>query len=259
MCQLIVFEAPRVKAKPVRYGDDAWFRAFFAVAPFKVGAIVMFLTGTGARISEVMRLAEGDLAAAVAAELAQLAQVVDVGAPPAIDRLVVVTHRKDVAAGLHKGAQQLILHRVGILVFVDQDVFEALLVLLQNLAVGLQDLEHVEQQIAEIDRVQRFQPLLIERVELAALAHHFDLARDLGVDRELDEAERVHVLDLGARAEGAAALPAGPRGAQARRCLRPRRRGGSPGWSRSTAEAPPLRIFFVPPDRPARVESFWNP
>lgn len=62
LCPLVAFEAPKVKAKPVRYGDDVWFRAFFAVAPFKVGAIVMFLTGTGARVGEVLRLAEGDLA-----------------------------------------------------------------------------------------------------------------------------------------------------------------------------------------------------
>lgn len=59
---LVSFEAPKVKKKPVRYGDDAWFRAFFAVASYKLAAVVMFLTTTGARVSEVCRLADTDLA-----------------------------------------------------------------------------------------------------------------------------------------------------------------------------------------------------
>ena len=54
--------------------------------------------------------------------------VVDLGAAPAIDRLVVVADAGDVAAALREQAQPQILRDVGVLVLVDEDVLEALLV-----------------------------------------------------------------------------------------------------------------------------------
>ena len=54
--------------------------------------------------------------------------VVDLGAAPAIDRLVVVADAGDVAAALGEQAQPEILGDVGVLVLVDEDVLEALLV-----------------------------------------------------------------------------------------------------------------------------------
>lgn len=58
---LISFEAPRVKREPVAYADDRWLETFFASAHFQVAAIVLFMTLTGARVSEACRLAPGDI------------------------------------------------------------------------------------------------------------------------------------------------------------------------------------------------------
>lgn len=58
---LSVFEGPKVKRSPVKYADDAWLAAFFAEAHFRVAAIVLFMTLTGARVSEACRLAPADV------------------------------------------------------------------------------------------------------------------------------------------------------------------------------------------------------
>jgi integrase len=58
---LVRFEPPRVKREPVTYADDRWLERFFAAAPFRVAAIVLFMTLTGARVSEACRLAPDDV------------------------------------------------------------------------------------------------------------------------------------------------------------------------------------------------------
>lgn len=55
------FDPPKVKRAPVQYADDAWLEAFFAAAHFRVAATVLFMTLTGARVSEACRLAPADL------------------------------------------------------------------------------------------------------------------------------------------------------------------------------------------------------
>jgi hypothetical protein len=60
--------------------------------------------------------------------------------------------------------QPQVLHRVGVLIFVHHDIAEALLVLFQHIALAAEDVEHVEQQVAEIAGVERAGGL-IERVE----------------------------------------------------------------------------------------------
>lgn len=55
------FDPPRVKRAPVQYADDRWLRAFFEHANFRVAAIVLFMTLTGARVSEACRLAPADI------------------------------------------------------------------------------------------------------------------------------------------------------------------------------------------------------
>ena len=52
----------------------------------------------------------------------------DIGEPPAVDRLVVVADAADVAARLGEQGQPVVLRGVGVLIFVDEDVLEALLV-----------------------------------------------------------------------------------------------------------------------------------
>jgi hypothetical protein len=64
-----------------------------------------------------------------------------------------------------------ILGLIGILIFVDEEIFEALLIKFEHgRGAGLEDREHVEQQVAEIAGVQCLQPLLVSRVERSALA-----------------------------------------------------------------------------------------
>ena len=66
--------------------------------------------------------------------------VVDLRPAPAIDRLVVVADAANVARPLGQEPQPEILHDVGVLVFVDQDVAEAAVILRENVRVPLQDL-----------------------------------------------------------------------------------------------------------------------
>src|SRR3546814_12521352 len=51
--------------------------------------------------------------------------VADLGATPAVDRLVVVADAAEVAVALRQEAQPEVLRDVGVLVLVDQDVAEA--------------------------------------------------------------------------------------------------------------------------------------
>src|SRR3546814_9394715 len=102
--------------------------------------------------------------------LLELEDILDLRAAPRIDRLIVVADAGDVLVILREQAEPEILDRVGILIFVDHDVFEALLILFQHVAMCLEDDEHVEQQIAEIAGVEGFEALLVLRVKLAAAA-----------------------------------------------------------------------------------------
>ena len=90
------------------------------------------------------------------------------GPAPAIDRLVVVADAADVLVTLSKQAQPEILGDVGVLIFIDQDVFEPALVLLKNILMRLENCHHMQKKIAEIDSVQLFQAGLVLVVQLGA-------------------------------------------------------------------------------------------
>ena len=93
--------------------------------------------------------------------------VVDLGATPAIDRLVVVADAADVAAALGQEPQPQILGDVGVLILVDQHEVKALLILRKHVSVFLEQPQILQEQIAEISGVQLLQALLIERIKLA--------------------------------------------------------------------------------------------
>ena len=61
LCPLIVFEAPKGKRKPVTYADDQWLRTFLEYAFPRIALSVLFLTLTGARVTEACNLRVGDL------------------------------------------------------------------------------------------------------------------------------------------------------------------------------------------------------
>ena len=102
--------------------------------------------------------------------LLEAQDVLDVGAAPAVDRLVVVADAADVVPPLRDQPQPEILHGVGVLVLVDEHVFEALVVLAQHVGIVAEQPQAFEQEVAEVDRVEDLQPLLIELVERGALA-----------------------------------------------------------------------------------------
>ena len=94
--------------------------------------------------------------------------VVDLGAAPAVDRLVVVADAADVLRALADQPQPQILRDVGVLIFVDQHVSEALLILPQHFGVLAEQPQHLDQQVAEVGGVERLQPRLVGLVELDA-------------------------------------------------------------------------------------------
>ena len=102
--------------------------------------------------------------------LLEAQDVVDLGAAPAIDRLVVVADAADIVVALGQQPQPQILRDIGVLVLVDQHVFEAALIVLQHVGMVLEDAQDFEQQVAEIGGVQHLQARLIFGIELAALA-----------------------------------------------------------------------------------------
>ena len=96
--------------------------------------------------------------------------IVDVRAPPAVDRLVVVADAAQIAVGPGEQAQPQILDNVRILIFVDQDVAEAALETREDVAVFAKEPQRFEQEIAEVDGVQRLETGLVHFVERRAAA-----------------------------------------------------------------------------------------
>ena len=149
--------------------------------------------------------------------------VVDLGAAPAIDRLVVVADAAQVLARLGEQPQPEILGDVGVLVLVDQHVAEAVLVLLQNVGVLAPEAQAFEQEVAEIGGVEGLQPLLVGAVEPAALAVG-EGAGLAGGHLLGAEAAVLPAVDHGRRAGAPASA--------SRRCSRPRSPASSGGAGR---------------------------
>src|SRR5712671_4730885 len=69
---------------------------------------------------------------------------------------------------LRQQPQPQILRHIRVLILVDQDVFEAPLILPQHFRMLAKKPDGLEQQVAEVGRVEDFQALLERRVELEA-------------------------------------------------------------------------------------------
>ena len=101
--------------------------------------------------------------------LLKVQDVGDVGAAPAINGLVIVAHDHEV---LVLGGQQvgdLVLDVVGVLILVDANVAEALLILVEHLGAGAQQLERAHEQVVEVHRVGGAQAALQLQVDLRGL------------------------------------------------------------------------------------------
>ena len=100
------------------------------------------------------------------------------------------------SAALRQQPQPQILRDVGVLVFVDQDVAEAAVVVGQHVGVVQEQRQAVQQQIAEIGGVQLLQAVLILRVDLhgaavgevAALGRRDLVGRQAAILPALDDA-----------------------------------------------------------------------
>src|SRR6202021_377122 len=102
--------------------------------------------------------------------LLEAQDVFDIGAAPGVDRLVVIADTAQIAVGLGKQPEKKILDNVRVLVLVDQDVTEAPAEGVENIAVFAQQPQRLEQEIAEVHRIERLQAGLIALVQGRALA-----------------------------------------------------------------------------------------
>ena len=97
----------------------------------------------------------------------EVEDVADVGAAPAVDRLVLVADDGDAAGAARQQAHQPVLHAVRVLELVDQHVVEALRDLLGRGRAACAQPQHRHQQAPEVGRVGRRQPLLVQAIGLA--------------------------------------------------------------------------------------------
>ena len=136
----------------------------------------------------------------------ELEDVADVGAAEAVDRLVRVADREQVAVLLGEQLEEAVLGVVRVLVLVDEDVAERLLPLLARLGEALEHVDREEEHVVEVDGVRGEEALLVEVVDLGdglvveardALGvllradERVLRVRDLGVDAARREALRV--------------------------------------------------------------------
>ena len=95
----------------------------------------------------------------------EIEDVADVGAAPAVDRLILVAHHADVVALLGEQAHQIVLAAVGVLILVDHHEFVALVQALAGGVVVAQQVDGFEQQIVEIQRVRFAQARFVAFVD----------------------------------------------------------------------------------------------
>ena len=102
--------------------------------------------------------------------LLEAKNVLHLGAAPRVYRLIVIANATNVLVPLRQQPQPQVLHQVGVLVLVHEDVAEAAVVVGQDFGLGPQDLRHVQQQVAEIGGVELLQAVLVGAVQRAGQA-----------------------------------------------------------------------------------------
>jgi hypothetical protein len=103
--------------------------------------------------------------------LLELAHVADVGAAPAVDRLVVVAHRADVAVAAQR-ADELVLGQVGVLELVDQQEREAALPGPQPVGPLPEQPERQQEEVVEVHRVGALQRAGHRALNIRRGLHH---------------------------------------------------------------------------------------
>ena len=97
--------------------------------------------------------------------LLQQHQVFRTRAAPGVDRLVVVADHGELVAHAHQHLHQQVLAGIGVLVFVHQQVADAVLPLLEDVGVFLEELDRQQDQVVEVHRVVRLERALVVQVD----------------------------------------------------------------------------------------------
>ena len=91
----------------------------------------------------------------------KIEDVADIGLAPTVDRLIGVTDDEEILVFLCERFDENVLHPVGVLVLVDQDVLESFLIALQHAGLCIEELQRQNQQIVELDGVRLAQQPLV--------------------------------------------------------------------------------------------------
>ena len=124
--------------------------------------------------------------------------VLDVGATPGVDGLVVVTHDHEVSVLARQEVGDGVLDAVGVLVLVHADLTEALLVGVEHLRVLGEKLEGLHQEVVEVHGIGALQAALQHAVDLRRLA----LQRRLGLALHLVRHDQAVLRRRDLRADG---------------------------------------------------------
>ena len=97
----------------------------------------------------------------------EVEDVADIGPPPAVDGLILVAHHRDAACAAREETHQAVLHAVGVLEFVDQNVIEPLGQRGRHRAVGAAQTQGPEQETTEVHCIGGGQALLVGAVGIS--------------------------------------------------------------------------------------------
>ncbi len=86
-------------------------------------------------------------------------------AAPSVDRLVVVADHGELVAHAHQQLHQQVLAGVGVLIFIHQQVADAVLPFFQNVRVVLKQLHRHQNQVVEVHRVVGLERALVVQVD----------------------------------------------------------------------------------------------
>ena len=97
----------------------------------------------------------------------EVEDVADVGAAPAVDRLVVVADDREVAVLRGERPDPEVLRPVRVLVLVDVEVAPAILVAGEDVGRLVEQPDGLEEEVVEVERADLLEPLDVARRELA--------------------------------------------------------------------------------------------
>ena len=118
----------------------------------------------------------------------QFFQIGDVGTAPAVNGLIVIAHRSELLAYAGELLEQLVLAGVGVLVFIDQQVAQAVLPLLGNVRMRCEQSYRQADQVVEINRLVGFQGGFVTQVSIGGERFVFvagDLAGGFRADQRV--------------------------------------------------------------------------